>query len=61
MIERANHVVLLADKTKFESRSFAYLASMSEIDVIRSDADYPAEFEKTPEASAIKFIHVDVT
>ena len=34
---------------------------MSEIDVIISDADYPAEFENTPEASAIKFIHVDVT
>jgi DeoR family fructose operon transcriptional repressor len=42
MVERAGRVVLVADSSKFEERSFVTFADLDQVDVLVTDADPPA-------------------
>jgi len=60
MIEIADQVVLIADKSKFEHEAFASFANLSELTAVISDAEYPSQLKNSPELQHVQFLHVDV-
>jgi len=60
LIEIADHVVLIADKSKFEREAFASFANLSELSAVISNADFPAQMRNSAELQHIQFIHVEV-
>ena len=60
LIEISSRVVLLADKSKLNTNSLVHFASLSELDVIISDADLEETLKKTPGGEHIQFVYVDV-
>lgn len=58
MIEIAKKVIVVTDSSKFNKRSFAFIAPISAIDVVITDAGIPAEDHKKLENAGIQVIIV---
>lgn len=58
MIEIAKQVVVVADSSKFHKRSFAFIAPVTEVDVVVTDAGIPVEDRKKLENAGVKVIIV---
>ncbi|MGX5820882.1 transcriptional repressor AgaR [Chitinophaga lutea] len=58
MIGISKQVVVVADSSKFHRRSFAFIAPITEVDVVVTDADVSAEDRKKLENAGIKVIIV---
>lgn len=58
MIEIAKQVVVVADSSKFHKRSFAFIAPVTEVDVVVTDAAIPVEDRKKLENAGVKVIIV---
>lgn len=58
MIEISKQVVVVADSSKFHRRSFAFIAPITEVDIVVTDADIPLDDRKKLENAGIKVIIV---
>lgn len=58
MIEIAKEVIVVADASKFNRRSFAFIAPVSAVDIVVTDAGISAEDKKNLENSGIQVIVV---
>jgi DeoR family transcriptional regulator of aga operon len=56
MISIAKQVIVVTDSSKFHKRSFAFIAPISAVDVVVTDADIPEEDRKRLETAGIKVI-----
>ncbi|MBP1691527.1 MAG: transcriptional regulator, DeoR family, partial [Bacteroidetes bacterium] len=58
MIDIAKEVIVVTDSSKFLRRSFAFIAPISDVDVVVTDANIPDEERKNLESLGIKMIVV---
>ncbi|MCC6399006.1 MAG: DeoR/GlpR transcriptional regulator [Bacteroidetes bacterium] len=58
MIDIAKEVIVVTDSSKFLRRSFAFIAPISDVDVVVTDANIPDEERKNLESLGIKTIVV---
>lgn len=58
MIEISKQVIVVADSSKFHKRSFAFISPVTEVDVVVTDAEIPAEDRKKLENAGVKVIIV---
>lgn len=58
MIEISKQVIVVADSSKFHKRSFAFISPVTDVDVVVTDAEIPAEDRKKLENAGIKLIIV---
>lgn len=56
MISIAKQVIVVADSSKFQKRSFAFIAPVSDIDIVVTDPGIPEEDKKRLETAGIKVI-----
>ncbi len=57
MIENSKRVVLVADRTKFDERSFVQFASFEDVDLIITDADLTEEYRTVFEETNTSYIN----
>lgn len=58
MIGMSKQVVVVADSSKFHRRSFAFISPVSEVDIVVTDSEIPAEDRKKLENAGITVIIV---
>ena len=58
MIEISKQVIVVADSSKFHKRSFAFISPITDVDVVVTDAEIPAEDRKKLENAGVKVIIV---
>ncbi len=58
MIEISKQVIVVADSSKFHKRSFAFISPITDVDVVVTDAEIPAEDRKKLENAGVKLIIV---
>jgi DeoR family transcriptional regulator of aga operon len=58
MIEIAKQVIVVTDSSKFLRKSFAFIAPISDVDVVVTDANVPADERKNLESLGITTIVV---
>ncbi|HEX5023919.1 MAG TPA: transcriptional repressor AgaR [Agriterribacter sp.] len=58
MMSISKQVIVVADSSKFHKRSFAFIAPVSEIDILITDSGIPADDQKKLESAGIKVIIV---
>lgn len=56
MISIAKQVIVVTDSSKFHKRSFAFIAPITAVDIVVTDADIPEEDKKRLETAGIKVI-----
>lgn len=56
MISVAKQVIVVTDSSKFHKRSFAFIAPISEVDVVVTDDGIPEEDKKRLETAGIQVI-----
>lgn len=56
MIEISKQVIVVADSSKFHKRSFAFIAPITDVDVVVTDADIPDEDRKRLENSGVSVV-----
>ena len=56
MISIAKQVIVVTDSSKFHKRSFAFIAPISAVDIVVTDAGIPEEDKKRLETAGIKVI-----
>jgi len=56
MMTISKQVIVVADSSKFLKRSFAFIAPISDIDILITDAGIPAEDQKKLETDGVKII-----
>lgn len=56
MMSISKQVIVVADSSKFQKRSFAFIAPISEIDVLITDSGIPAEDQQKLETAGVKVI-----
>jgi DeoR family transcriptional regulator of aga operon len=58
MIEISKQVIVVADSSKFHKRSFAFISPITDVDVVVTDSEIPAEDRKKLENAGVKLIIV---
>lgn len=58
MIEISKQVIVVADSSKFHKRSFAFIGPVTDVDVVVTDAEIPAEDRKKLENAGVKVLIV---
>lgn len=58
MIEISKQVIVVADSSKFHKRSFAFIAPITEVDIVVTDGEIPAEDRKKLENEGVSVIIV---
>ena len=58
MIEISKQVIVVADSSKFHKRSFAFISPITDVDVVITDSEIPAEDRKKLENAGVKLIIV---
>ncbi len=58
MIEISKQVIVGADSSKFHKRSFAFISPITDVDVLVTDSEIPAEDRKKLENAGVKLIIV---
>jgi len=58
MIEISKQVIVVADSSKFHKRSFAFIAPITDVDIVVTDGEIPAEDRKKLENAGVKLIIV---
>lgn len=56
MISVSRQVIVVTDSSKFHRRSFAFIAPVSAVDIVITDAGIPAEDQKRLETAGVKVI-----
>lgn len=59
MVEQAKRVVLVADRSKFDQRSFAQFATLGEIDTLITDESPPDDLARALDRDGVSVITVD--
>jgi DeoR family transcriptional regulator of aga operon len=58
MIEISKQVIVVADSSKFHKRSFAFIAPITDVDIVVTDAGIPVEDQRKLENAGVKVIIV---
>ena len=58
MMAISKQVIVVADSSKFHKRSFAFIAPISDIDILVTDSGIPTDDQKKLESAGIKIIIV---